>query len=136
VATERHRFPERPAERVEQGQVDAAPGGRLGDLGADPVARCPAVAFLEERDEVCKRLERPPEQRRQDGVPEQGEGSLAALAGDIGPRERLPQPSAPLSSPTRRNRLSEVVLAAAACRNATLKGRSTANSWSSLTVGI
>jgi hypothetical protein len=33
--TQPDRFAERPAERVEQGQVDAAPGRGLGDLGAN-----------------------------------------------------------------------------------------------------
>jgi hypothetical protein len=87
---DRHRFAGRPPERVQQGQVDAAPGRRLRDLGIDPLGGCLAVAFLEERDEVGKRLEPLSEQRRQDGVTEQGEGSLATLAGDIRPRERLP----------------------------------------------
>jgi hypothetical protein len=99
----------------------------------------PAVAVElpgEERDEVGKRLERSPEQRRQDGVAEQGEGSLATLAGDVGARERLPPAFGAAVQPDPEKQALGGGLAAAACRNATLKGRSTANSCSSVTVGI
>jgi hypothetical protein len=79
-----------PAEGVQQRQVNAAPGRRLRGLGADPLGRGLTVALLQERHDLTERPERPADQGRQDRVPQQGEGLVAALPGDVGAGQALP----------------------------------------------
>jgi hypothetical protein len=52
------RLPGYPTQRVQQGQVDAAPGRRLRDLGIDPLGRGLAVALLQKRHRLGERPER------------------------------------------------------------------------------